>query len=70
MESGDNATGFHEGREVAPLRDLTGLRAFAEEWPRVRKIVVALEAHPRTTEDRVEILPIETFLSMLWESQI
>jgi predicted AAA+ superfamily ATPase len=51
-------------------RDLGGLRAFAEDWPKVRKIVVSLEPHPRTTEDRIEILPVEQFLSQLWEQTI
>jgi predicted AAA+ superfamily ATPase len=52
-------------RTVSP-RDLKGLRAFGEDWPKVRKIVVSLEPHPRTTEDRIEILPVEQFLSQLW----
>jgi predicted AAA+ superfamily ATPase len=56
-------------RSVSP-QDLKGLRAFGEDWPRVRKIVVALESHPRTTEDRIEILPAEQFLSRLWDQTI
>ncbi len=51
-------------------QDLKGLRAFGEDWPRVRKIVVSLEPHPRTTEDRIEILPVEHFLSQLWDQAI
>ena len=51
-------------------QDLKGLRAFGEDWPHVRKIVVSLEPHPRTTEDRIEILPVEQFLSQLWEQTI
>jgi predicted AAA+ superfamily ATPase len=56
-------------RAIAPA-DLKGLRAFAEDWPRVRKIVVSLEPHARTTEDRIEILPVESFLSQLWDREI
>ncbi len=56
-------------RSVSP-QDLKGLRAFGEDWPRVRKIVVSLESHPRTTEDRIEILPVEQFLSRLWDQTI
>jgi predicted AAA+ superfamily ATPase len=56
-------------RSVSP-QDLKGLRAFGEDWPRVRKIVVSLEPHPRTTADRIEILPVEQFLSQLWNQTI
>ena len=56
-------------RSVSP-QDMKGLRAFGEDWPRVRKIVVSLESHPRTTEDRIEILPVEQFLSRLWDHTI
>ena len=51
-------------RSVSP-RDLSGLRAFSEDWPRVRRIVVSLEPHPRTTESRIEILPVDQFLEHL-----
>lgn len=51
-------------------QDLKGLRAFSEDWPRVRKIVVSMEPHPRTTEDRIEILPVEQFLALLWDQAI
>ena len=56
-------------RTVSP-RDLNGLRAFGEDWPRVRKLVVSLEPHPRTTDDRIEILPVEQFLDQLWNRAI
>jgi predicted AAA+ superfamily ATPase len=56
-------------RTVAP-QDLKGLRAFGEDWPRVRKILVSLEPHPRTTEDGIEILPVEQFLDQLWDQTI
>ena len=56
-------------RSVSP-QDLKGLRAFSEDWSRVRKIVVSLESHPRTTEDRIEILPVEQFLTRLWDQTI
>jgi len=46
------------------------LRAFAEDWPRIRKFVVSLEPHPRTTADGIEVLPVEPFLSRLWDHEI
>jgi predicted AAA+ superfamily ATPase len=51
-------------------QDLKSLRAFSEDWPRVRKIVVSMEPHPRTTEDRIEILPVDQFLDRLWDRTI
>lgn len=51
-------------------QDPKGLRAFGEDWPEVRKIVVSLEPSPRTTEDRIEVLPVEQFLSKLWDQAI
>jgi len=56
-------------RTVSP-GDLKGLRAFGEDWPRVRKVVVSLEPHPRKTEDGIEVLPVEVFLSRLWDQAI
>jgi predicted AAA+ superfamily ATPase len=52
------------------LRDVRGLAALAEDWPRVRKIAVTLEPHPRTTQDGIEILPVEEFLGRLWDRKI
>jgi predicted AAA+ superfamily ATPase len=51
-------------------QDLKGLRAFAEDWPRVHRVVVSLEPHQRTTEDGVEIVPVEEFLARLWGKAI
>jgi hypothetical protein len=52
-------------RTVSP-QDLKGLRAFGEDWPRVRRIVVSLKPHARTTEDGMEIVLVEEFLAGLW----
>jgi predicted AAA+ superfamily ATPase len=56
-------------RSVSP-GDLNGLRAFGEDWPRVRRLVVSLEPHARTTQEGIEILPIEEFLDRLWSREI
>lgn len=55
---------------VVSAQDLRGLRAFAEDWPNVRKIVVSLEPEPRVTESGVEILPVAQFLQQLWSGEI
>lgn len=47
-------------------KHLSGLRALAEEVPRIRKLVVCLERKARRTEDGIEILPVEEFLRKLW----
>lgn len=49
-------------------RDTKGLLALAEEVPLKRKIVVCTERQRRTTDDGVEVLPVDVFLRELWES--
>ncbi len=56
-------------RSVSP-QDPKGLRAFAEDRPRVRKVVVSLRPHARTTEHGVEIVPVEELLARLWDGAI
>lgn len=50
-------------------RHLNGLKAFREEHPDCRTIVVSLDARPRILQD-VEILPATDFLRMLWHDEI
>ncbi len=45
---------------------LTGLRAFGEEYPQARRIVVTREARKRITDDNIEIYPWQQFLDELW----
>lgn len=42
-----------------------GLKAFAEEFPDARLLVVSLDKYPRRVNN-VEIYPALQFLSMLW----
>lgn len=51
-------------------KELVGLRAFAEEFPKVRKLAVSLEAMGRKTEDGIEIWPIQNFLEKLWNLEL
>jgi len=55
-------------REVQS-RHLRGLKAFAEEYPKARLIVVSLDQNPRRTND-VEIYPVNEFLKKLWNGEI
>jgi predicted AAA+ superfamily ATPase len=50
---------------------LGGLRALAEDHPRVeRRIVVCREPRARKTEDGIEILPAEVFARRLWDGDL
>lgn len=50
-------------------RHLTGLKAFKEEHPNARLIVVSMDEKPRLFND-VEIYPAVTFLQKLWNHEI
>lgn len=49
--------------------DTKGLRAFSEEHPQARLIVVSMEQHPRKHND-IEIWPATDFLKHLWSGKI
>lgn len=50
------------------LRQLSGLKAFKEEHPEARLVVVSLDAHPRLLND-IEVYPATTFLQKLWNDE-
>ena len=50
-------------------RHLKGLKAFQEDFPAVRSIIVSLDKYPRVMNG-VEIIPAEQFLKALWNSEI
>jgi uncharacterized protein len=50
---------------------LRGLRAFAEDHPRVqRRVVVCLESRRRHTDDGIEVLPIDAFVAELHDGDV
>jgi predicted AAA+ superfamily ATPase len=49
---------------------LKGLRAWREEHPSSRCILVCRCPRPRRTEDGIEILPWRDFLRQLWRDEI
>lgn len=59
---------FKSCTEVQP-RHLKGLKAFSEEHPDARKIIVSLDASPRLLNG-VEVLPATEFLKRLWNNEI
>jgi predicted AAA+ superfamily ATPase len=65
----DLALEFKGGRRVRE-DDLGGMRTLLDERKVGRAIVVSREARPRTTEDRIEILPWTDFCKMLWDGEL
>ena len=59
IKSSDNVTTSH----------LKGLKAFGEEHPDCKLIVVSLEERPRMMNG-VEIWPVQAFLKRLWEGKV
>ena len=55
--------------EEVQSRHLRGLKAFSEEYPKARLIVVSLDPNPRRMND-VEIYPVTDFLKKLWNDEI
>jgi len=55
--------------EEVKSRHLKGLKAFQEDFPAVRAIIVSLDKYPRVMNG-VEIIPAEQFLKALWNSEI
>ena len=51
-------------------RDLSGLRAYAEEHRPRHALLVCNEAAPRRTSDGLWILPWREFLERLWSDAI
>ncbi len=49
---------------------LRGLRALKSEFEPKRSFLVCLETEPRTTDDRIDILPWRTFLDRLWSNML
>jgi len=45
---------------------LKGLRAWKQEHPESRCILISREQRARLTEDQIEILPWQVFLEELW----
>lgn len=55
-------------KEARP-KDMKGLKAFSEEHPQARLILVSQDANPRV-HDGIEIMPVKYFLSQLWSGKI
>ena len=56
--------------ELATKAHLKGLRRFKEEYTVRRSILVSRDLKPRKTEDQIEILPWQEFLTQLWGREV
>lgn len=68
LGEGKVAIEFKSCKEVQ-TRHLTGLKAFKEEHPQARLIIVSLDQVPRILNG-VEVLPATDFLQKLWKKEI
>ena len=59
---------FKSSQEVQS-KHIKGLKAFAEEHPQARLIIVSLDVNPRIFNG-VEVMPADYFLRKLWEGEI
>lgn len=67
----DAATAIEVKSTDSPTSDhLAGLRAWREDNPESRCILVSRIAKPRRTTDGIEILPYQHFLEQLWSGEI
>lgn len=55
--------------EEVQSRHTKGLKAFEEEFPNARKIIVSLDKNRRTLNG-IEIIPATEFLKMMWNNEI
>lgn len=49
--------------------DTKGLKAFLEDFPNCRLIIVSLDERPRNLNG-VEVIPVSHFFEMLWKDEI
>ena len=55
-------------QEIQP-KHIKGLKAFKEEYPNARTIIISLDVAYRKMND-VEIWPVDQFLKALWQNDI
>lgn len=51
-------------------KDLRGLKAFCEDYPKAKRIVVTLEGRHAIDAEKNEIIPCFNFLDMLWKKEL
>lgn len=51
-------------------RDLRSLRVLAEELGPRRRLLVCREPHARTTDDGIEVMPVQSFCERVWNGEL
>lgn len=67
---GDTVAIEVKAKERVGEQDLRGVRVLAKELSLTRKVVVSNETWRRTTDDQIEIVPVEEFLHELWDGKV
>ncbi|MGE0822649.1 MAG: ATP-binding protein [Candidatus Binatia bacterium] len=67
---GDTVAIEVKAKERVGEQDLRGVRALAQELSLTRMIVVSNEHWRRTTDDHIEIVPVDEFLHDLWSGNV
>jgi len=49
---------------------LKGLNAFYEEYPAIKRYIISLDVLPRISENGIQIMPWQVFLTELWNGTI
>lgn len=59
-----------KAKNVITSKDCKGLLAFAEDYPKVNKIIVCLEGRHTLDQNKIEIIPVFDFLRSLWSDEL
>lgn len=71
LELGKNMWGIEVKSKKNPsTNDYKGLNALSEDFPKLQKICLCLCSTARTTKEGITLIPIKTFLKMLWNNEI
>ena len=58
-----------KSKNIITKKETKSLMAFAEDYPKVKKIIVTLGGRHSFNENKIEIIPIFDFLKMLWANE-
>lgn len=58
-----------KSNRLVSAKEVSGLKAFGEEFKNARKIIVCREAHYRILDGDIEVIPVIEFSKKLWNSE-
>lgn len=58
-----------KGKNNISHKDVKGLLAFSEDYPKAKKILINLEGRHFIDENKIEIIPVFEFLKLLWADE-